>query len=175
MRHSLNAFARRCGRTIRRDTCRIGSFRSARFPTHSRVKKWRSRCVAYSRAWRRRRPPIDRPWRTPARSIISSSTPARSRITRWVRTLRCRRRVATVLAWRQAELRAKDATEMRRAIEAVVERDRGDGPGALGRADQRAGALIQASAHDVARNGFIAIREQMVQVAGRHFAGLGNA
>ena len=66
----------------------------------------------------------------------------------------------------------KNAAEVRRAVEPVIDGDARDRAPALGRAGEGAGARLEPPAQDIARHGLVLFREQVVQVARRHAAGV---
>src|SRR5258708_14119713 len=83
--------------------------------------------------------------------------------------------VAAKFPRRDIELGAEHASEVRGTIEPVIKRDGGDGAAALRAGLERLGAGLEAAAQNIARHGLVLIREQMMQVASGHLAGLRNA
>src|SRR5579859_2964613 len=73
------------------------------------------------------------------------------------------------------ELGAEHAPEMGGTVESVVERDGGDGAAALDAGLQGLRAGLEPAAQDIASHRLVLVREQMMQVAGGHLAGLRNA
>src|SRR6202044_3482896 len=159
-------------------------------------RRRRVRAIAGSRAPPYRAPdPNPRRWRGAARVVWRRSRDSRPGEWRGRRRPGARRRctasiqrgirgplrlddtglLAAVLARSYIVLGAEHPSEVSRAVEAIVERDRRDGAAALSAGLQCARACFEAAAQDVACHGLILIREQMMQIAGGHLAGLGDA
>src|SRR5882757_2700350 len=83
--------------------------------------------------------------------------------------------LAAIFPRRDVELGAEHASEVGGTVEPVIERDGGDGTAALRAGLERLGAGLEAAAQNIARHGLVLIREQMMQVASGHLAGLRNA
>jgi hypothetical protein len=83
--------------------------------------------------------------------------------------------VATILARRHVEFGAEHASEVRRTVESVIERDRRDRATALRPGLQGTRTGFEPATQDVARHGLVLVGEQMMQITSGHLAGFGDA
>src|ERR1700722_11265568 len=83
--------------------------------------------------------------------------------------------LATIFARRHIEFGAEHASKVGRTVEPIIERNRGDGASSLCSRLQGARTRLEPAPQDVARDGLLLIREQVVQIARGHLAGLGDA
>lgn len=83
--------------------------------------------------------------------------------------------LAAIFTRRCIELVSEHPPKLSGTIESVVESDGRDRPVLMRPRLQSARASLEPAAQNVARHGFVLIRENMMDVAGRYLAGLRNA